>query len=230
MPQKKLIDGFNRFHDKYYESGEKLMEKLAKNGANPEFFIINCIDPRNGADLVFDAEPGQQFVRSQMAAIIPPYEADKRPEISASLSYAIDTKKIQHLIIMGHTQCGGVAALVDGTSDQYIKSWVKMAQQAKCTAESNVGTTDNEALLRETERQIVIMSLKNIMEYPMVKKAVQEGRLTVHGWLFDLEKGTLNEYQPDKGAFKQLSGQQQPPEQKKPAPPRRRPPPPAMAA
>ena len=227
MPKKKLVDGFNRFRGKYYEGGERLMEKLAREGAKPGFFIINCIDPRNGADIVFDAEPGQQFVRSQMAAIIPPYDAKKRPEISASLSYAIDTKKIEHLIIMGHSQCGGVAALVDGTSDHYIEAWVKTALKAKQVAEKNTGAKDETALLRETERQVVIMSLKNLMEYPMVKKALQEGRLTVDGWFFDLEKGALHEYLPATNDFRQLS----------PAPPSaaaiikpHRPPPPGMAA
>jgi len=209
MPLKKLVDGFNRFRKKYYEDGNRLMEKLAKEGASPDFFIINCIDPRNGADLVFDAEPGQQFVRSQMAAIIPPYDAKIQPEIGASLSYAIDTKKIKHLIVMGHSQCGGVEALVNGTSDHYIKSWVKLAMLAERAAKANIGTTgktaDKTVLLRETERQVIIMSLRNLMEYPMVKKALAEGRLTVNGWLFDLEKGALFEYQPVKNQFVQLS-------------------------
>ena len=205
MPLKKLVDGFNRFRTRYYESGARLMEKLAKDGANPDFFIINCIDPRNGADLVFDAEPGQQFVRSQMAAIIPPYDESLRPEITASLSYAIEAKKIKHIVIMGHSQCGGVAALVDGTSDNYISAWVKTAQKAKQAAEAVVGTGNEAALHRETEQQVIIMSLKNLLEYPMVKTALLEGRLTVNAWFFDLEKGALHEYEPGRNKFIQLS-------------------------
>jgi len=216
MPLKKLVDGFNRFRAKYYDSGEHLMEKLAKEGAQPDFFIINCIDPRNGADLVFDAKPGQQFVHSQMAAIIPPYDANQQSEISASLSYAIDTKKIKHLIVMGHAQCGGVAALVDGTSDHYIGAWVKTALQAEQAAEAVTGTKDAAALRRETERQVVIMSLRNLTEYPMVKKALQEGRLTVNGWFFDLEKGALHEYRPAKNEFVQLSAATPPLPKKRP--------------
>ncbi len=181
------------------------MEKLAKDGAHPDFFVINCIDPRNGADLVFDAQPGQQFIHSQMAAIIPPYNANRQCEVGASLSYAIDTKKIKHLIVMGHSLCGGVSALVDGTSDHYIDSWTKMAGQAKTAAKTKVGANDHTVLQHETERQVVIMSLRNLMEYPMVKKALQEGRLTVNGWFFDMEKGTLHEYNPATKAFKQLN-------------------------
>ncbi|MBU6475307.1 MAG: hypothetical protein KGL10_05625 [Alphaproteobacteria bacterium] len=203
--EKTLTDGFNRFRDKHYENGAGLMEKLVKNGANPDFFIINCIDPRNGADIVFDAPPGQQFLHQQMGAIIPPYDADKQAELAASLSYAIDAKKIKHLVIMGHSQCGGVGALVEGTSDTLIESWVKMAAEAKRAAEGKVGKTDKEALLRETERQTVIMSVKNALEYPMVKKAVAEGRLTVSGWYFDMEKGALHDYDPKKDAFTQIA-------------------------
>ena len=204
MSTKKLIEGFERFRRKNYETGT-LMEKLAQNGAHPDFFIINCIDPRNGADLVFDAEPGQQFIHSQMAAIIPPYTPGNEPETSASLSYAIDSKKIKHLIIMGHSECGGCQALVDGTSDHYIDSWVKTAEQAKKTAQAKVGTNDNNLLWRETERQVLIMSYQNIIEYPMVKQALKEGRLTVSAWLFDLKQGTLNEYDAATKTFKQLN-------------------------
>ena len=220
MPLKKLVDGFNRFHAKYYKSGTGLMDKLAKEGAQPDFFIINCIDPRNGADLVFDAQPGQQFVRSQMAAIIPPYDPNQRPEISASLSYAIDTKNIKHLLVMGHSQCGGVAALVDGTPDNYIQAWVNTALQAKKSAADVVAPGNEEAMRRETERQVIIMSLRNLMEYPMVRKALEEGRLTVNGWFFDLEKGALYEYQPAKKEFIQLSASA-PPAKPVKKPPRR---------
>ena len=228
VPTKKLVEGFNRFRERYYKDGNGLMDKLAKDGARADFFIVNCIDPRNGADLVFDAEPGQQFIHSRMGAIVPPYDPNKQPELNASLSYACDTMKVKHLIIVGHTQCGGVAALVSGTPDRYIEAWVKTAQEAERIAAKKVGTADSSALHRETERQVVIMSYNNILEYPMVKKAMQEGRLTVSGWLFDMEKGTLNEYQPETGTFKQLSASTKPSE-KKPAPPFR-PTPPKIAA
>jgi carbonic anhydrase len=205
MGLEKLVDGFNRFRKRYYERGHMLMEKLARDGAHPDFLIINCIDPRNGADIVFDASPGQQFIQSEMAAIVPPYDPHEEPEIAASLGFAIESKKIKHLIIMGHTLCSGVDALVNGTDDPYIAQWVKAAEPARLAAEAAVGTADKTALLRETERQVVLMSLKNLLAYPMVKPAVADGSLTVSGWLFDLEKGTLNEYQPEKNAFVQIS-------------------------
>lgn len=205
MPLEKLIDGFNRFRKRYYEHSGHLMKKLAADGAYPDFFIINCIDPRNGADIVFDAQPGQQFIQSEMAAIVPPYDAHTEPEIAASLGFAIESKKIKHLIVMGHTLCGGVEAMVNGTSDPYIQEWVKAAQPAKDAAQKLITSGDKTALLRETERQVVLMSLKNLLEYPMVKKAIAAGTLTVGGWLFDLEKGTLSEYQPAAGKFMQVS-------------------------
>ncbi len=220
MPKERLTDGFNRFHEKYYENGADLMKKLVKDGASPDFFIVNCIDPRNGAGVVFDAPPGQQFQRQQMSAIIPPYDPDKTAELVAALSYAIDTKKIKYLVIMGHSQCGAVQALIEGTDDALIENWVKMAAGAKNAAEKKLGTADKEELLRETERQTVIMSLKNALEYPMVKKAVAEGRLSVDGWYFDMEHGTLHEYRPEKDAFTQIAPQHG----KRAKAPRRKPP------
>lgn len=214
MPRSKLIEGFNRFRKKYYESGEKLMEKLAREGATPEFFVINCIDPRNGADIVFDTQPGQQFIRSQMAAIIPPYKAGEQPELYASLSFAANHKKIKHIIIMGHSLCGGIAALVEGTDDGYISAWVGMAREARELARHKVGDKDLAALERETEKQVIIKSLQNLTEYPMIKNALASGDITINGWFFDMRNGSLHEYDPNMGDFRQLSP---PPVTKSPA-------------
>lgn len=204
MSKKVLVDGFNRFRSKHYGANGD-MERLVKEGAHPEFFIINCIDPRNGADIVFDAKPGEEFIRSQMAAIIPPYKEGQQTELCASLSYAANHKKIKHLIVMGHSQCGGIAALVEGTDDPYIQAWVDMARTAREAARAKVGSSDIKLLERETEKQVVMQSIHNLLEYPMIKKALKTGMLTINGWFFDMENGTLHEYQPEKGVFRQLN-------------------------
>ena len=223
MPVRKLIEELQQLQKKSSEKSAPLTEELSGEGTNPDVFFINCIDPCTDANLVFDAAPGQQFVRSQVAAFIPPYDEKNPSELGASLSYAINTGKIKHLIIMGHSHCDALAALINGeTSGHYLDSWVKMASRAKKTAGNKTSVKNKTiALQRETERQVVIMSLKNLMEYPMVKKALQgKDPLTVNGWFFDMENGALHEYEPAAKAFKplDLSTPQKYPTQKPPLP------------
>src|SRR5262249_44198269 len=154
--RQKLLEGFERFRARYYGSGADIMRHLVEEGATPEFFIINCIDPRNGADIVFDAAPGQQFVTSQMAAIVPPFDPRMQREIKASLRFAIDVKHVKHLIIMGHSHCAGCEALAAQTEDEFIGPWVAMARNALERAQALIGTDDPKELLRETERQVIV--------------------------------------------------------------------------
>lgn len=206
--KKRLIDGFERFYKKYYQDGNQLMKKLTQSpaGAQPDFFVINCIDPRNGADTVFDCPPGTLFADPQMAAIVPPVEPGRTRELKAALRYAVDVKKVKHVIIMGHSQCGGCQALIDDINDENISLWIDIAKEAFEKAKKKVGDTDAKKLQRATEQQIVIQSLKNLLGYNVIKNAFKEGRLTVSGWYFEMESGTLHEYDPHSGAFQQIAG------------------------
>lgn len=202
MPErKKLIDGFKVFKNKFYDKSA-LMKDLVNNGAHPDFFIIHCIDPRSGAGTVFNSKPGDLFGDRVMAALVPPYPEDKN--LSASLSFAINHKHTKHIIILGHTQCGGIQALVDGTKDPSIQNWVSTAQSAFKRAKQKIKTNDKKALYEETEKQSVILSLKNLLTYPDVKDAFKAGKITINGWLFDMKHGDLLEYNPTIDEFQSL--------------------------
>jgi len=204
MRPQRLVDGFNRFRARYYKpDGTGLMNRLAK-GISPDSFVIHCIDPRSGAGTVFDAPPGQIFTHVQMGAIVPPYNAQKMPSLNASLAYAIDVKKVRHLVLLAHSDCGGIAALLNDMTDKRIADWVETAAKAKSAAENKLGKSDAAALQAETEKLSLAMSFKNLLEYPVVKQAMAEGRLSVTGWLFNVEKGTLQEYDAAKDTYTTL--------------------------
>lgn len=203
---KTLTNGFERFRSQYYIEGEAegLMEELVRKGADPDFLMITCIDPRSGGDLVFNSLPGQQFNHPQMGAVVPPWEFAP-PELRGTVDYAVNQKKVKHLVIMGHSQCGGVKALVAQLDDENIGPWMQTARDALEAAKAKVGTADSEKLHSETERQVIIQSVKQVLDYPMVAKAVEEGRLTVSGWYFDMKNAQLMEYDFAADVFKQIT-------------------------
>lgn len=206
MNQKDLLKGFDKFRQKFYEESN-LMPNLVKKGAHPDFFVIHCIDPRSGADLVFNAEPGTMFGDRVMASIVPPYDdQDPRSDFRASLTYAVDVKKVKELIVLGHTECGGIEALVTSADIKDISNWMSVAKPALEAAKKKVGDKDVDALCRETERQSVVMTLKNLMTYPPVRKAAEEGRLSIRGWLFDMKHGAIHAYNKKTDAFEVVAG------------------------
>ena len=199
MPErKKLLRGFKIFREKYYENST-LMQDLVKKGAQPDFFVIHCIDPRSGAGTVFNSDPGSLFGNRVMAALVPPYKTGS--SMAASLSCAIKDKKVKHVIILGHTHCGGIKALVEGSDDKSITLWMDKAKTAFKRAKSKVSSKDKHKLCAETEKQTIILGLKNLLSYPDVKQAFEAGSITLNGWLYDLESGDILGYDPGKDEF-----------------------------
>jgi carbonic anhydrase len=199
-----LLKGFESFKKRYYDDTE-LMQSLVKEGANPEVFIIHCIDPRSGAGMIFDAQPGTLFGDRVMASLVPPYDPqDTKSDFNASLTYAIAYKEVKDVIVMGHTYCGGIEALVNNIDDPAISGWMRAGEPALIRAKAKVGDTDIEALCRETERQAVTMSMRNLMTYPAVQDAVRAGKLRLQGWIFDMENAQLLGYDVNTGEFATL--------------------------
>ncbi len=206
MPERQtLLKGFEYFRQEYYEHTH-LMDKLAREGTHPDFFFIGCIDPRSGLQTIFHADPGRMFGDRVMAALVPPYEEGS--DFNASLTYAVKYKQVKHIVILGHTQCGGIEALVSGLDDSAIAGWMQNARPALERARQKPACHDHETLCAETEKQAVILGLHNLLTYPAVREAFEAGAVTINGWLFDMKAGEILGYDPDENEFLPLSDQQ----------------------
>ncbi len=110
--------------------------------------------------------------------------------------------KVKNVIVVGHTQCGAVQALADQTQDEEISSFIDVTQHCVHRAKDIVGPdVPQDDLLRATEEQIVLESLRNLKGYPSVSLALSENRLTMMGWIFDMKHGQLLEYAPETKRF-----------------------------
>ena len=190
----RLIKGFQeRFRPKSYEGEHALMPDLVSYGQKPEYFIISCADSRCDPGTIFDAKPGEFFGFKSIGAIVRPYKTGTA--LAASLQFAINALKVEKLIVIGHTHCGAIKALHDDIDDPEIASFIDVAHGAMDKARKIMATpeqeNDEEALLRMAEKQVLLESAKNLMTYPSVKKAVEENRLQIESWIFEMEKGHI---------------------------------------
>ena len=105
----KLIAGFRHFQGNYFHGDNELFSQL-KNGQQPKTLVISCSDSRVDPSLLTGAEPGDLFVIRNVANLVPPYEPDARYHgVSAALEYAVCQLQVEHIIVLGHSQCGGIA-------------------------------------------------------------------------------------------------------------------------
>ncbi len=200
MPQntiQRLIDGFRSFRDTYYTQNRALFDALVAGGQSPKVMLIGCADSRVDPLLITNAEPGDLFIVRNVANLVPPYQPDGHYHgTSAALEFAVRTLGVAHIVVLGHAQCGGVRALLDGPpagegTDDFVSAWMQIAAEARERARALLLT--DEGRRRACEFETVKLSLANLMTFPWIRDAVGRGRLTLYGWYFDLERGRLQQ-------------------------------------
>ena len=198
MVIEKLIAGFKSFKGSYYTGQPELYSSLVENGQSPDALVIACSDSRVDPAIITKAEPGQLFVVRNVANLVAPYQSDNpNTGTSAAIEFAVRDLKVSHIIILGHTHCGGINRLCNRTGEkeprEFIDSWMSIVE--------NDITFDlqGEELLRNVEKQVIKISLDNVLSFPWVKSRVDSGMLEIHGWLFDLEAGEIKSYSKNSG-------------------------------
>jgi carbonic anhydrase len=151
--------------------------------------VISCSDSRVDPQTVFGAAPGEIFVLRNVGGLAPPYQPDARYHgASAAIEFGVRVLKVSRLVVLGHAQCGGVRAMALGAPPEardFVASWVEIARPALSAAGDGAGRLD------EIEAAVVRLSLANLMTFPFVAEAATAGRLSLHGFRFDIHTGVL---------------------------------------
>lgn len=200
-----LIAGLKTFLEEEYGGDNALMEQLVNEGQKPEYFIVSCIDSRCNPGMIFRPKPGTFLAHKAMGAIIRPYK--QGTALAAALQFALTYNGVKKLIILGHTHCGAIEALVGGNDDPEITSFIDVAEKGLNKAKSCLGPDcAHNDLLRKTEKEVVLQSAENVKTYPSVAKALAENRLEIKPWIFDLSSGNLLEFDYSENRFLKLAG------------------------
>ncbi len=119
---KRLTDGYENFLGGRFGRERARFEELAEHGQSPQILLIGCCDSRVSPELIFDAGPGEMFVVRNVANLVPPYlPNDDFHGTSAAIEFAVLGLKVQHIVVMGHAQCGGVKAFAELQLDPYTR-------------------------------------------------------------------------------------------------------------
>jgi carbonic anhydrase len=202
-----LHDGYRRFRDGRYAEAQERYRQLAEFGQDPQVMLIACCDSRADPAMIFDAGPGELFVLRNVANLVPPPAHDNAfRSTSAAIEYAVSVLKVKHVVIMGHAQCGGVRAYVDGAkgggqAGQYIDRWASLLAPAFETLPE--GLLAEEAAAR-LERAAIRYSLIQLRSFPFVAEREAQGELSTHGAFFGIAAGVLEWLDGDKDSFRPI--------------------------
>jgi carbonic anhydrase len=207
-----LLEGNELFQKSYFKKHEEELLDLAQNGQSPKALFIGCADSRVIPSLITNSAPGELFVLRNVGNFVAPYKPDEDYHATASgIEYAVTALGVSEIIICGHTHCGAIAALyedIDAKQFIHTKKWLSLGNKAKSIALLSLGKeSDKTALLRLTEKLSVVSQIENLLTYPYVKEKVDAGTLYIHGWMYDIENGEIEYYDPDEHEFLSLQKQ-----------------------
>ncbi len=195
----RLIEGHKRFLAEIFPAKSSRFHLLAERQA-PECLFITCADSRVLPDLVLGAEPGDLFISRSIGNVVPIHSRDV-DGVTATIEYAVDVLKVRHAIVCGHSDCGAMKAALERRSLQHLplaRRWLEQVDAAFNFPQPLNPADGESAELAALIRGNVIAQLTNLSSQPSVTRAVVEGRLTVHGWYYDIMTGRIEKY--DEGA------------------------------
>jgi len=207
---KEFAEGNETFQQTYFKKHEAQLLNLVKEGQNPRALFIGCSDSRVIPDLIIQSNPGDLFVIRNVGNFVAPYKPDEDfHSTAAGIEYAVTILEVSEIIICGHSHCGAIEALFKTTCDTsmvHTAKWLTLGEKAKSMALLALGSNaPKEDLYRATEHLSIVTQIENLLTYPYVKKMVEEDKLFIHGWYYDIETGAIEYYDPDTYQFRPLS-------------------------
>ncbi len=218
-----LLLRLRNFKSDYFPLHQQRFQDLVHQGQHPKTLFIGCSDSRLVPYLLTGAEPGELFIVRNVGAFVPPYDgylssphdagsvcpSGARTHFeaarqwvglhgtTAAIEFAVLNLHVERIIICGHSHCGAIRAAYEGVPDEAIalKAWLKLAEEALLPVQSSPEA------MRRTEQRAVVLQLERLMAYPMVRREVEAGRLTLHGWHYVIEDGDIQIFDVQQGSF-----------------------------
>ena len=195
-----LIKRYHGWNATTYAENSAWYRRLAEEGQRPRAMVISCCDSRVHVTSIFGADQGEFFIHRNIANLVPPYNPDGDYHgTSAAVEYAVTALHVSHLVVMGHSSCGGVKGCYDmcaGNAPEleqkssFVGRWMDMLRPGY----DRLPDGDDASRTRALEKEAVLVSLENLMTFPFVREAVEKGSLSLHGLWNDIGEGTLEAY------------------------------------
>lgn len=199
MPDE-LLQRLRRFREDAFPRYRQQFRSLVDEGQHPTTLFIGCSDSRLVPYLLTGAGPGELFMVRNVGALVPPCCGTRdggHHGTAAAIEFAVLQLKVERIIVCGHSHCGAIRALYEDVSPEAVNlgAWLDLARDAVLPVRSCPEA------LRRTEQRAIALQLERLMDYPMVRRRVDAGELTLHGWHYVIEDGEVHVFDFRTGAF-----------------------------
>jgi carbonic anhydrase len=187
-----VIDGFLKFQRDVFPQRRELFRKLASS-QTPRTLFISCSDSRMVPELITQREPGDLFVIRNAGNIVPSFGPEPGG-VSATVEYAVAALGVSDIVICGHSDCGAMTAVATCQCLDHLPAiahWLRYADAARLVNDAREHASERERI-DSMVRENVIAQLNNLRTHPSVSLALAQGRLHLHGWVYDIESGSID--------------------------------------
>ncbi|HSF64048.1 MAG TPA: carbonic anhydrase [Paracoccaceae bacterium] len=202
-----LISRYHGWRATTYKDNRAWFRRLAESGQHPRAMVISCCDSRVHVTSIFGADEGEFFIHRNVANLVPPFNPDGEYHgTSAAVEYAVSALKVAHVVVLGHSNCGGVRGCHEmccgrapdlDLKSSFVGRWMDILRPGF----DRVSALPESDRLRALEKEAVLVSLENLMTFPFVRAEVEAEMLTLHGLWTDTGEGGLEHYDPAQGGF-----------------------------
>ncbi|MDB2324851.1 carbonic anhydrase [Alphaproteobacteria bacterium] len=204
-PPPYLVQRYQGWKATKYVENKVWYKRLAEHGQHPRAMVISCCDSRVHVTAIFGSDTGEFFIHRNIANLVPPFSpSGDYHGTSAAVEYAVTALKVAHIIILGHSNCGGVSGcynMCSGTAPElekqssFVGRWMEILRPG---FERISHLEGEETKLRALEHQGVVVSMENLMTFPFVREAVEADTLSIHGLWNDIGEGSLDYFDGEK--------------------------------
>lgn len=205
-----LVSRFHGWKATQFAENRSWYAKLADEGQRPRAMIISCCDSRVHVTSIFGADSGEFFIHRNIANLVPPFNDDETHHgTSAAIEYAVKVLHVSNIIVLGHSGCGGVEEYFDTCcglepdrhdKTSFVARWMDILRPGfERVASQGHGREDG---IRALEQEGVVVGLENLMSFPFIASAVEDGSLALHGLWNNIRDGGLEYYCAETQAFK----------------------------
>ena len=207
----KLFKGVARFRQDEFEAHKELFQTLGRQ-QRPHTLFIGCADSRVVPDLITRTMPGELFTVRNVANLVPPYRlTEEFVATTASIEYAVQVLEVKNIVVCGHSNCGGCAAL-NSTQEELlhipnVRRWLEISKEVKGRVDRQMGDDDcPEKREWLTEQINILVQMRNLLTYPYIRERYQQGLLNVYGWYYIIETGEIFNFNDQTEAFELVEG------------------------
>ncbi|SPH23014.1 Carbonic anhydrase 1 [Ascidiaceihabitans donghaensis] len=203
-----LLQRYHGWKATGYKENQQWYRRLATEGQRPRAMVISCCDSRVHVTSIFGADQGEFFIHRNIANLVPEYLPDgDHHGTSAAIEYAVTVLNVAHLIVLGHSSCGGVQGCIDmcqghapelEAKESFVGRWMDILRPKYDLVADEPDPAQQSRLL---EKHAVVASLENLLTFPFIRSRVDKGDLSIHGLWTDIGEGGLEHYDHETQSF-----------------------------